>query len=264
MTANWDAADYARHSRGQFGWAMSIIDRLNLRGNEAVLDVGCGDGKVSAEIAERVPSGSVLAIDNSPAMIELARHIWGSRAPRLTFAQCDAQKLEVPGTFDLAFSNAAIHWMPDHHAVIAGLARVIRPGGRIFLSMGGRGTSSLVHAALARLSEAGSWATFLAGAASPHHFRGPEDFEPQLDRAGFQLTRIELVHKPMRHADRTALTGWLRTTWMTYTERCPPDRREAFLSELTDRITPGLTVADDGALLMPMINLEIEANKRMR
>jgi len=197
-------------------------------------------------------------------MIDLAQRTWSDRAPRLTFALCDAQQLAISGTFDLAFSNAAIHWMPDHRAVVAGLGRVIGPGGRIFLSMGGRGTAALVYETLARLSDNGPWSAFLAGAVSPHHFRGPEDFEAPLERAGFVVTRIELVRKPIRHVNPIALTGWLRTTWMTYTDRCPADRRDAFLSELTDRIAPQLTIAEDGALLMPMVNLEIEATKQMR
>jgi len=264
MTPSWDAADYASHSRGQFGWALSVIDRLDLRGDETVLDVGCGDGKVSATIAERLPSGRVVGVDSSPAMIDLARRTWAHRSPALTFFQCDAQALVVPGTFDLAFSNAAIHWMPDHHAVVTGLSRAIGPGGRMFLSMGGRGTASPVREALARLASAGPWATYLAGARSPHYFRGPEDFEPPLARAGFRVTRIELVAKPMRHADRAALTGWLRTTWMTYTERCPEQQRGDFLAALTDLVAPACDLAEDGALMMPMVNLEIEAVKQMR
>ncbi len=262
--ANWNADDYAKSSRGQFGWALSIIDRLKLGGNEAVLDVGCGDGKVSAEIAGRLQSGLVLGIDNSPAMIELARRTWAKRSSNLTFLACDAQAINVPGTFDLGFSNAAIHWMPDHRAVVTGLARAIRPGGRVFLSMGGRGTAAIVSQALRRFQERGQWSGFLTGAASPHHFRGPEDFDGPLLDAGFHVRRIELVPKSMRHADRPALTGWLRTTWMTYTDRIPAGRRDEFLEELTASVAPGCAPAEDGALLMPMVNLEIEAIRQMR
>jgi trans-aconitate methyltransferase len=255
----WDAADYACHSRGQFGWAMSVIERLGLQGREDVVDVGCGDGKVTAEIAART-AGHVLGIDQSPDMIGLAER-WSARHTNLAFLVADAQSLRVPTTFDVAFSNAAIHWMRDHRAVVEGLARILRTGGRIFLSMGGRGTAALVLAALTELSSDSRWARSLAGARAPYNFRSVEDFESPLRDAGFEVTRIALIAKPMRHADRAALTGWLRTTWMWVTNRIPEMERAAFLEVLTDRVAPGCQSADDGALLMPMVNLEIEAFK---
>ena len=261
MTPPWDAGDYAKHSLGQFAWALSIIDRLALKGDEQVLDVGCGDGKVSAEIASRVTGGRVLGVDKSPDMIELARRTWGGQSANLAFEVADAQALDVPPIFDVVFSNAAIHWMPDHQSVVRGVARALAPNGRMFLSMGGRGTAAPVYRALTAFAHDGPWAPFLAGAVSPHHFRGPDDFEPLLRELGIRPARLELVPKPIRHADRRALTGWLRTTWMTYTERCPVALRDQFLEELTDRVTPACGVAEDGALLLPMVNLEIEATK---
>jgi trans-aconitate methyltransferase len=255
----WNAADYAKHSLGQFAWALSIIDRLALKGDERVLDIGCGDGKVSAEIASRLANGRVLGVDNAPEMIALAKGTWTGRAANLEFEVGDAQALDVPPIFDVVFSNAAIHWMPDHQSVVRGVARALAPGGRVFLSMGGRGTASPVYRALTSFAHQEPWGPFLAGAVSPHHFRGPDDFEPLLRELGLRLIRLELVPKPIRHADRAALTGWLRTTWMTYTARCPEPLRAGFLEELTNRVTPECTLAEDGALLLPMVNLEVEA-----
>lgn len=259
MTTRWDAADYAGNSRGQFGWALSVIERLGLRGHEDVIDVGCGDGKVTAEIAART-SGRVLGVDQSPGMIELAEQ-WSARRPNLRFVVGDAQRLNVPHLFDLAFSNAAIHWMPDHAAVVRGLGRAIKPGGRLFLSMGGRGTAALVFEALGAFSSHPRWGRLLAGARAPYHFRTVEDFHSCLRDAGFEAIRVDLVSKPMRHADRAALIGWLRTTWMWVTERIPEDQRAEFLADLTDRIAPSCLSASDGGLLMPMVNLEVEAIK---
>jgi trans-aconitate methyltransferase len=88
----WDADDYARNSRGQFGWALSVIERLRPAPDAHVLDIGCGDGKVTMELARRVPRGSVIGVDSSPAMIELAQSTWGGAAPNVEFLsrlRCD-------------------------------------------------------------------------------------------------------------------------------------------------------------------------------
>ena len=256
MPTQWNPADYARNSRGQFGWAWSVLERLGLRGDEHVLDVGCGDGKVTVEIAKRT-TGDVIGIDQSADMIELARRTWAVAHRNLSFLVADAQKLDVACRVDVVFSNAALHWMPDQAAVLVGLARVLEPGGRVFLSMGGRGTAPLVFKALADLSRDARWSGLVHD--PPYYFRGPEEFDPWLRQAGFEPTRVELVPKPMWHADQTALTGWLRTTWMWLTDRLPEERRSEFLDELTSLIAPGCPPSDAGGLLLPMVNLEVEA-----
>src|SRR5437868_3943036 len=150
-TTDWDAKDYARHSHGQFAWALSVLDRVALSDDAAVLDIGCGDGKVSAEIAKRAPRGRVVGIDNSPAMIDLAKSTWGMTLPAIEFLKMDAQALDFPAMFDLAFSNSALHWVSDHLAMLRGVAASLKPGGRLVFSMGGRGTAAVVYRALADL-----------------------------------------------------------------------------------------------------------------
>jgi trans-aconitate methyltransferase len=258
MSPRWDAADYASHSQGQFTWAMSVIERLGLEGHERVLDIGCGDGKVTAEIAARLPKGSVLGIDNSVQMIALAIRNSGDRA-NLSFRPCDAQVMDVDGPFDVGFSNAALHWMPDLPAVFSGLARAVAPRGRVFLSMGGRGTAALVLAALDRLRGVDRWADWLRRSRPPYHFRGPDEVEPMLGQAGFEPSRVELIAKPLRLANRESLTGWLRTTWMWATEPMPEGVRADFLEVLTGEVEPGCKRDETGALLLPMVNLEVEA-----
>ena len=94
---------------------------------------------------------------------------------------------------------------------------------------------------------------------SPHFFRGPEEYEGWLCDAGLEPRRVELVRKPMRHADPAALEGWLRTTWVAFTDCIPEDRRAAFFAELLDRVRPGCDSGEGDEILMPMVNLEVEA-----
>lgn len=256
----WDARDYAKNSQGQFGWAMSNVDKLRLQPTDNVLDIGCGDGKVTAELANRVPAGSVIGVDRSESMIALARQSF--QLPNAQFRTLDAQALDYDANFDAVFSNSAIHWMPDQRAVVQGIARALKPGGRIFLSMGGRGTAAAPREVLAQLMEEPRWGGYLFGASSPHYFKSPEDYTLWLAELGLMAHRVELVPKPMRLAKLGALEGWLRTTWMTYTERLPERDRAEFIRVWAGRVARHCTTATDGALIMPMVNLEIEANRQ--
>lgn len=237
---------------------MSVIARLGLEGHERVLDIGCGDGKVTAEIAARLPQGTVLGIDKSAEMIALANGSAAGR-PNLSFRAMDAQGLDLPGPFDLVFSNAALHWVPDLEAVFANLARALTPSGRVFLSMGGRGTAALVFSALNRLRRVEPWSDWLRMSDPPYRFRAPDEVETILAKTGFEPRRVELVAKPLALANRDALTGWLRTTWMWATEPMPEGVRGEFLEVLSGEVEPGCGRSDAGALLLPMVNLEVEA-----
>jgi len=260
-SVQWNAADYAAHSRGQLAWALSTIERLELRPTDTVLDIGCGDGKVTAELARRVPSGRVVGVDSSPDMVRLATETWGASSPNVEFHVADAGALALPAIFDLVFSNSTLHWIPDHPAVLRGVARALKPRGRVVLSMGGRGTAAAVHEALAELRAAGPWAPYLADLEAPHHFFGPEEYRDWLPQAGLRCRRAELTPRVMRHAQMAALEGWLRTTWMPYLERVPPGARGDFISDLAEAVRQRCDTADDGAILLPMVNLEVQAEK---
>src|SRR5277367_571270 len=144
----WNPADYAANAVVQQTWARELIAKLNLRGDEHILDVGCGDGKVTAELARTLPRGSVTGMDASPQMIEFARKTFPTRKfPNLIFRVVDARKIKFERQFDLVFSNAALHWVDDHRAVLRGAAAVLKSGGRLAISSGGKGNAGDVFAA---------------------------------------------------------------------------------------------------------------------
>ncbi len=120
----WNALDYAANSSAQYGWGCELIDKLTLRGDERILDIGCGDGKLTALLAQCVPAGVVVGIDASAEMVALASKRWGE-GDRLMFRQMDAQEIrsatDLAGRFDVVFSNSVLHWVPDHPAVLAGI-----------------------------------------------------------------------------------------------------------------------------------------------
>ncbi|GIT70759.1 MAG: hypothetical protein Ct9H300mP28_05730 [Pseudomonadota bacterium] len=135
----WDAQEYEKHSQGQQKWARELIEKISLNGTENVLDLGCGDGKVTAEISKLVRKGSIIGIDNSAAMIKLAtdRHS-AAIYPNLSFKEMDAGNLKFDDRFDLIFSNAYCFGVKDQKPVIKGMFKSLKHGGRALLQMGGR------------------------------------------------------------------------------------------------------------------------------
>jgi cyclopropane fatty-acyl-phospholipid synthase-like methyltransferase len=138
----WDAADYAQHSSEQFKWACELTEKLDLRGDETLLDIGCGDGKVTTAIAAQLPNGRVVGIDSSTQMIELAvRHQDRAGWPHLRFKLLDVRDMAYVEWFDVAFSNAALHWIKEHLQMLHRVRKALKKGGRLLFQMGGRGNA---------------------------------------------------------------------------------------------------------------------------
>jgi trans-aconitate methyltransferase len=260
QAVRWNARDYAEHSQGQYRWGLNNVERLALRGTECVLDIGSGDGKLTAEIARRVPDGHVLGVDNAPSMVEFARQTHADLT-NLSFLLADAQALHLAAEFDVAFSNSTLHWIPDHPAVLRGLSRALKPGGRMFLSMSGRGTAAVVLSVIYGLAEHEPWRRWLADVHVPWYFYGPEEYRVWLPDAGFLTQRVELVSRQMRQPGLAGLESWLRTAWMPYTDRVPPDDRASFVSQVAEQVAARCTVENDGSVVLPMVNLEVEASR---
>ena len=140
----WDAREYEKHSQGQQKWARELIEKISLKGTESVLDLGCGDGKVTADISKIVSEGSIIGVDNSAEMIKLAKDRHSEAIyQNLSFQEMDAANLQFHDRFDLIFSNAVLHWVKDQKAVIKGMFKSLKHGGRVILQMGGKGNCLL-------------------------------------------------------------------------------------------------------------------------
>lgn len=259
----WDAAEYARHSAGQFTWARELIAGLALEGDEAVVDIGCGDGKVTALLAQKVPRGRVLGIDNALSMINLARRSYpGSSYPNLAFQVMDATRLDCPAQFDLAFSNAVLHWVKDHPAVLKGVSRCLRPGGRLLFQMGGQGNAAEIIEVIDRIKANDRWRPYFRDFSFPYAFYSPDVYRPWLAQAGFEVERLVLLSKDMGHKGKTGLAGWIRTTWLPYLERIPEARRDKFVEEIVTSYVKLHPPDDGGSIHVSMVRLEVTARAR--
>jgi trans-aconitate 2-methyltransferase len=257
---NWNADDYAKNSSAQLQWAQELIAKLSLHGRESLLDVGCGDGKVSAQIAKILPEGNVLGIDLSQSMIQLACEQFPSQNyPNMSFIQMDATDIQLARKFDVAFSNAVLHWVADQMAVLRGVHACLKPGGRLLFQMGGRGNASEVFDVIQEVVKRHNWKSYYQGFVSPYHFYGPEEYKAWLSKSGFGLTRAELIPKDMQHQGKEGLKGWLRTTWFPFTDRLPTELRNAFLDEVLESYLATQPVDSEGNTHVKMVRLEIEA-----
>ena len=258
----WNPADYAKHSATQFAWATELIGKLKLNGDETLLDIGSGDGKVTAGIAIQLPRGRVVGVDSSPEMVRQASASFGPpEYPNLSFQIMDARHLDFSGQFDIVFSNATLHWVIDHRPIVEGAHRALRNGGRLLFQMGGRGNARDIMDVFDIMMKEARWAPFFNRFETPYGFYGPEEYRPWLDQAGLNVVRVELIPKEMKQNGKPSLAGWIRTTWLPYLERLPADLRKPFISELADRYLAGHPADSDGVIRVRMVRLEVEAQK---
>lgn len=258
----WDADGYSKASSQQQRWARELISGLGLKGDERLLDIGCGDGKITAELAGMLPEGSVTGVDVSPEMIGFARQAFPPEVcPNLEWQVMDASALTFEGGFDLVFSNATLHWLIDQRPVLAGIARALEPGGRLAVSMGGRGNAAEVITVLASLVCSDEWRDFFSDPENPYGFYGPEEYRGWLEEAGLEPVRIELIPKDMTQPGRDGLAAWVRTTWLPFTSCVPEVRREDFIYRIVDTYLETHPLDAEGLAHVEMFRLEVEALK---
>ena len=240
-----------------------MIGKLILRGDEQVLDIGCGDGKVTAEIARRVPQGSVVGIDSSGEMVRFAKEQFPSEAyPNLSFVVMNAQALTFCDEFDLVFSNAALHWVPDHRPVIAGIFRSLRPEGRLLVQMGGKGNAAQAFEAFEVLRKEPPWNQYFEGFSFTFGFFGTEEYRIWLRTGNLMPVRVELIGKDMVHRTPEEFAGWIRSTWLPYMQQVPRELQSRFIDSLYSQYCAMYPKDSSGAIHIGMVRLEVEAKKR--
>jgi trans-aconitate 2-methyltransferase len=227
MAPNWDAAAYHRVSGPMEEMGLAVLDRLDLRGDETVLDAGCGSGRVTAHLVERLPRGRVIALDVSEAMVAEARRSLGDRAD----VRCaNLLELELAEPVDVIFSTATFHWILDHDRLFTRLFAALRPGGRLVAQCGGSGNIAGVLAAAGEVAGRPAFATCFHGWSRASYFATPEETEARLARIGFAEIECWLAENPIR-PDGPA--DYLRTIVLRdHLARLPPELEQPFIDEV--------------------------------
>jgi trans-aconitate 2-methyltransferase len=218
---DWDASSYDRMSDPQLAMARDVIDRLDLRGDERVLDAGCGTGRVTEVLAQRVPDGAVIAVDGSAAMVE------ETRRRGITAFEADLAELTLDEPVDAILSTATFHWIPDHQRLFTRLHAALRPGGRLAAQCGGHGNVANVQEAIDAVDHPA-----LRGWPGPWNFATPDQTTQRLQQAGFTdvWTWLQpwLVEPPdPKEYFTTVILG-------SHLERLPEQDREPFVDAVLE------------------------------
>ena len=245
---DWDAETYDRVSDPQFEWGMEVLDRLELAGDEYVLDAGCGSGRVTAKLLERLPEGRVLAVDGSPSMLAKARESLGDR---VSYMEADLSQLRVPEPVDVVFSTATFHWIPDHAVLFERIREALVPGGRLHAQCGGAGNVAQLGRAIAVVAQQEEFVRHFDEMPMMWNFATAEATTERLAAAGFTDTRCWLQPKAMKpeHAKDFLAT----VTLGPHLTRLPETLHGSFVAAVAEQMPDPLT--------LDYVRLNMEARK---
>jgi trans-aconitate 2-methyltransferase len=242
----WDPETYDAISDPQLKWGMEALERLKPRGDETVVDAGCGTGRVTAALAELLPRGRVIAVDSSKEMVERARERLGNG---VDYVVSDLLELELPEPVDVIFSTATLHWILDHDRLFRQLRGVLRPGGRVVAQCGGKGNVATHTQAIVSVAARHEFGQHLTGMRGLWNFSTPEETEPILERAGFTEVRCWLEPKPLQ--PERPLEFISAVTLGPILEQLPEEKRQRFAEAVLE--------VSEQPLVLDYLRLNIEA-----
>jgi trans-aconitate 2-methyltransferase len=235
---NWDGSSYDRISGIQQGWGAEVVARLQLEGGERALDAGCGSGRVTEMVLERLPRGRVLAVDASPSMVAAAeQRLRGPGSPyadRVEVRHCDLLELELDEPVDATISTATFHWIADHDRLFSRIRAAMRAGGRFVAQCGGEGNIDVLRSHAREVLAGEPYAEHFEGWRAPWNYAETAVTEQRLLAAGFAEARCWLAPAPStpdepREFLQTIVLG-------PHVQRLPAELRERFMDEVLARI----------------------------
>jgi len=234
---DWDATAYDRLSAPVAAMGLEVLDRLELEGDETVLDAGCGTGKVTRELHRRLPRGHVIAVDAAPSMVEQAR---AALPADVEVRQADLLELALERPVDAVLSTATFHWIGDHDRLFTVLHAALRPRGRLVAQCGAAGNVDEIKDAGFAAAAEPPFARYFEGWPGDWNFATPADTERRLRAAGFTDVWCWRTRVDAGTEDRA---GYLRAICLgSFLERLPGELREPFLAAALERLPDPLTI----------------------
>lgn len=255
----WDSSAYDRISGPQFRWGKKVLERVSLRGDENVLDAGCGTGKLTAELLAALPRGRVVGVDLSENMLRTARENLAPRfQTRAAFAAADLQQLPFDDTFDGIFSTAAFHWVPDHDLLFRSLYRALRSGGWLVAQCGGASNLDRFLGRVAALERSPRYARHVGNYKHAWVYADPQTTADRLRAAGFAEVETSLEPAPTRFENETQFSEFASKVILhRFLEHLGDDgTRQEFMHDLT-----GQAAQDDPPFELDYWRLNLSGRK---
>ena len=233
----WNATSYHKVSAPQTFWGQKVLNRLHVAGDERAIDAGCGSGRLTAELMERLPAGRLVAIDRSWNMLMTARaNLRPVLGSRVSFAQVSLPDMPFSNWADLVFSTATFHWVKDHPALFSGIFRTLRSGGKLHAQCGGGPNLAHAHELAEQVMHSPSFAQYFNDWPGPWEFAGAEVTAERLEIAGFVDIDTNLEEAPTTLASEADYREFVTTViYHPHLERLPdPETRQAFIDRVTE------------------------------
>ena len=256
LAREWDAGEYEKLSAPQTRWGVEVLGRVDVRGDEAAIDAGCGTGRVTELLLAKLPEGTVLAIDGSRAMVEAARRRFAGE-PRVRVEHQDLLSLEVEERVDLIFSTATFHWIWDHDRLFENLARAIKPGGRLVAQCGGEGNISRATRATRETMQEERFLEYFVGWQDDKYYADAEMTARRLEAAGFEEVETWLHEEVAAFDSVDELARFLGTIVLGgHLEKLPQEERGPFAAAVAEKV-----VEVDGRPALDYVRLNMMARR---
>jgi trans-aconitate 2-methyltransferase len=254
----WDAQTYDQISEPQYQWGLEVLDRLEPLADEAIIDAGCGSGRVTERLLERLPEGRIVGVDGSAEMIKVADEKF-TGDDRVTLMVADLLDLTpelleangAPTAVDALFSTATFHWITDHDKLFSRIHSVLRPGGRLVAQCGGEGNVAEHARAIASVATEPQFIEHFEGMAMMWNFANPGETEARLRRAGFEEVSCWLEDKPVRPENPYDFTTTV--TMGPHLTKLPEELRRPFAAAVLER--------SPDPLVLNYVRLNIDARR---
>jgi trans-aconitate methyltransferase len=254
----WKGDEYAKNSESQKSSADDFLQAAQLQGVHTILDFGCGDEKITAALARAIPEGTVIGVDISPSMIEMAKTF---ASKNLSFQVQDAAQLDFDSQFDLITSFTVMQWVLEQSQALRCFERALKAKGKLWIQMP-TGLPRAMEQALEKTISSEKWKSYFSDFSAPWKFYQLEEYRTLLVDAHLTPTRLDNVTKHEKFPSRTVFHGFLKQ-WFPYLRPLPSEQKEAFLTELLDHYLTILPVDEQARVSFIVDRLEVEATKEL-
>lgn len=257
MKFNWNALDYSKNSDFQFSHAKLMLRRIDFKGNESVLDVGCGDGKITATIAKNLPNGYIIGLDSSKSMINFAKKSF-SRIKNLDFKMRLAEKIPYKKKFDLVVSFACLHWVKNQISFLRTAKKSLKNKGRIIITLYPK--HHAIWTSITEVTKNQKWKKYFIEYKNPHVSYSKLQYKALSEKTGLKINYLK-ESTPVAYFNNKKEMGYFLRSWLPHTDQIYYKYRDEFIYDIGERFITKIPLGKNGKIGMPFRRLDIILEK---